>query len=72
MLAADIDAQGCHEGIVVVEPVSQGLEHRFSLTNSKTDGQYSLARPGEELPHDDAGIARAAGCIWSADDHLDR
>ena len=72
VLAADIDAKGCPERIVVVEPVSQRLEHGLPLTDRETNGQRSFTRPGEQLPHDDAGIACAAGCIRPTDNHFDR
>ena len=71
MLAADIDAQGCLEGIVVVEQVGQGLEHGFPLTNRESNGQHFLARLGEQLPHDDARVACTAGCIWPTDNQFD-
>ena len=71
-LAANIDAEGCLERVIVVETVGQRLEYGLSLVDREPHGNHMLARLCEQLPHDDAGIACIARRIGPADNDLDR
>ena len=71
-LAANIDAEGCLERVIVVETVGQRLEYGLSLVDREPHGNHTLARLCEQLPYDDAGIACIARRIGPADNDLDR